>query len=193
MRRILLIEGHPDADPARFNLALADSYAEGAAEAGHDVMRFRVADMDIPILRSAQEWGSPPPTEDLREAQRALARADHLVVLHPLWMGGMPALTRAFFEQVSAGGGVIEMDAESGKWEKKLSGKSARLIVTMGMPALVYRLYFRAHSVRSFERNVLRFSGVDPVRESLIGLVESSDAHRKRWLRRLRALGRKAI
>lgn len=35
MPRLLLIDGHPDPDPARFGHALADAYAAGAAEAGH--------------------------------------------------------------------------------------------------------------------------------------------------------------
>ena len=39
----------------------------------------------------------------------------------------------------------------------------------MGMPALVYRWYFRAHSVKSLERNILGFVGIAPVHETLIG------------------------
>jgi putative NADPH-quinone reductase len=39
---------------------------------------------------------------------------------------------------------------------KFLSYKSARIIVTLGMPTLRYRWYFRAHSLRSLKRNILR-------------------------------------
>jgi hypothetical protein len=46
----------------------------------------------------------------------------------------------------------------------------------MGMPAFFYRLYYRSHSVRSLKRNVLEFCGVDPVRTTLIGTVESAQA-----------------
>ena len=35
--RILVLDGHPDADRARFIHALADAYAEGATGAGHQV------------------------------------------------------------------------------------------------------------------------------------------------------------
>ena len=59
------------------------------------------------------------------------------------------------------------------------------------MPALVYRFYFRAHSVRSLERNILGFVGMAPVRETLIGQVESlGEAGRAKWLAGLRQLGR---
>jgi putative NADPH-quinone reductase len=193
MKRILLIEGHPDPDPARFSHALAEAYAEGAREAGSDLTRLRLGEMDIPLLRRAEDWAGEPETADLRAAQHAMGRADHLVLLHPLWLGGMPALTRAFFEQVSSGGGMIELDRESGKWTRKLAGKSARLIVTMGMPAFLYRLWFRAHSVRGFERNVLGFAGVSPVRETLIGDIEGAPHRREKWLEKVRALGAQGV
>ncbi|HKJ88518.1 MAG TPA: flavodoxin family protein, partial [Gammaproteobacteria bacterium] len=72
-----------------------------------------------------------------------------------------------------------------------LKGKSARIVVTMGMPALVYRAYFRAHGLKNLERNILRFTGMRPVRASLFGLVEArSGRTRKRWLGRMERLGR---
>src|SRR5580692_10881890 len=63
------------------------------------------------------------------------------------------------------------------------TGHSARLVVTMGMPALIYRWYFRAHGVRGLERTVLRFAGMKPVRETLFGMVDAaSAAKRGKWL-----------
>jgi len=60
----------------------------------------------------------------------------------------------------------------------------------MGMPALVYRYLYRAHSVKALERNILGFIGIAPVHETLIGNVESPDgAARQRWLARLHKLG----
>ena len=72
-----------------------------------------------------------------------------------------------------------------------LQGKSARIVITMGMPALAYRWYFRAHSLKSLERNILGFCGIAPIRENLFGLVEVvSDKKRQTWLERMRLLGR---
>jgi hypothetical protein len=36
----------------------------------------------------------------------------------------------------------------------------------MGMPALVYRRYFRAHSLKALERNIQGFVGFGPIRET---------------------------
>ena len=75
-----------------------------------------------------------------------------------------------------------------------LAGRSARLVVTMGMPALIYRWYFQAHGVRGLERSVLRFAGVKPVRETLLGMVDAaSDAKRQIWLNWMRDYGRRLL
>ena len=75
-----------------------------------------------------------------------------------------------------------------------LAGRSARIVVTMGMPALIYRWYFQAHGVRGLERSVLRFAGMKPVRETLLGMVDTvSDAKRRAWLERMRTYGRRLV
>ena len=111
------------------------------------------------------------------------------MLVYPLWLGTMPALLKAFLEQVFRYDFAFEKKPR-GRFEKKLSGRSARIIVTMGMPALAYRWFFGAHSLKSLERNILKFSGIAPVRESLIGMIDKIDATRRdRWLARMRALG----
>ena len=130
----------------------------------------------------------------LQPAQNDIEWAQHLVLFFPLWLGDMPALLKGFLEQVARPGFAFKRSRDGSSFGKKgLSGRSARLVVTMGMPATVYRYYFRAHAVRALERNVLGFVGIAPVHETLLGLVEGTGAEeRARWLDKLRALGRKA-
>ena len=53
----------------------------------------------------------------------------------------------------------------------------------MGMPAWFYRWYFRAHSLKSLKRNILRSCGLKPVRSCVVGTVETmSQAARGGWL-----------
>jgi len=133
------------------------------------------------------------PAIAIRQAQSAIDWATHLVILYPLWLGSMPALLKAFLEQVFRPGFAIPKPDAARPWKKALAGKSARIIVTMGMPASVYRWYFLAHSLRSLERNILKFCGIRPVRESLVGMVESGAAARRyKWLDQMQSLGRHA-
>ena len=104
----------------------------------------------------------------------------------------MPAVLKAFFEQVFRYGFAIDVADENAMPKKMLSGKSAWIVVTMGMPALIYRWYFGAHSLKSLERNILGLCGIKPVRESLIGMVDAkNDSKRIKWLDKMCELCRK--
>ena len=190
-RRILVIQGHPDLSTPHLLHALADTYVDAARAAGHAVRVVRVAELDFPLLRSQHEWehGELPP--QLRPAQEDIGWAEHLVFFFPLWLGDMPALLKGFLEQVARPGFAFKYQEGGNPFNSKgLAGRSARVVVTMGMPALVYRWYFRAHSVKSLERNILGFVGIAPVNETLIGMVgnmKAEDAHK--WKRKLEQLG----
>ncbi len=191
MPRLTIIQGHPDPTGTRFCHALANAYAEGAAAAGHEVTRIEVARLEFPILRTKEEFETGRLPQSLAEAQRAIISAQHLVVVFPLWHGTMPALLKAFIEQVMRPGVALEY-REHGFPKGLLAGRSARLVVTLGMPALIYRWYFRAHGVRGLERSVLKFAGMKPVRETLLGMVDAaSDAKRRGWLDRMTGYGRR--
>jgi putative NADPH-quinone reductase len=188
-RRIVLIQGHPTPGGGHFGHALADAYARGAAAAGHELRRISVAELDFPLLRSKQEWDHGPVPPTLVPAQQAIAWADHLVLLYPLWLGTLPASFKGFLEQVLRPGFAI--DSQQGRFAKRLAGRSARVVVTMGMPAYIFRWYFGAHGLKSLERNILKFCGIAPIRETLVGSVEAvGDAKRRQWIARLEALGR---
>ncbi len=188
-RRILIIDGHPDASGAHYVHALADAYAGGARQGGHEVKRIDVARLEFAVLRSAAQWREGKPDADIRAAQGAIAWSEHMVILFPLWLGDMPALLKAFFEQVARPGFAIG-EAQPGRLPKKLlAGRSARIVVTMGMPAFFYRLYYRAHSVKNLARNMLQFCGIHPVRVTYIGMVEGKGDARADWLTKLAALG----
>lgn len=188
--RITIIQGHPDAEESHYCHALAEAYARGALASGHEVRRIDVSRLNFPIVRSQKEFVEGTLGGDIKDAQETIRWASHLVIFYPLWLGTMPALLKGFFEQVFRYGFAI--DAEGKGWPKGLlRGRSARVVVTMGMPAFAYRWLFGAHGLRSLERSILRLSGITPIRESLIGLVDAmSDEKRKKWLERMEALGR---
>ena len=193
-KRILILQGHPDPAGGHFCHALAQAYADGAAAAGHEVRRVEVAQMDFPLLRSAEAWEHGALPAALQPAQDDIAWAQHLLLCFPLWLGDMPALLKGFLEQVARPGFAFQRGADGTGFSRKgLTGRSARVVVSMGMPAIVYRCYFRAHAVRALERNVLGFVGIAPVHETLVGMVEKLDAPAvRKWLDKLSAMGRKA-
>jgi putative NADPH-quinone reductase len=191
--RVVIVQGHPDPAGGHLCHALADAYAQGATAAGHEVSQIELARLDFPLLRTQQDFEAGPLPQTLVPARDAIVAARHVVIVFPLWLGTMPALVKAFLEQVMRPGIAFEY-RKQGFPRRLLTGRSARLVVTMGMPALIYRWYFRAHGVRGLERGILRFAGMKPVRESLFGMVEAVDAaRRQRWLDRMKDCGRRLV
>jgi putative NADPH-quinone reductase len=193
-KRILVIQGHPDGSEPHLCHALAASYAHGATDAGHLLRRINVAEIDFPLLRSQKEWEKGLVPASLETAQDDISWAEHIVFFFPLWLGDMPAVLKGFLEQVARPGFAFTREDGGSPWgNKALTGRSARVVVTMGMPAIVYRWYFRAHSVKSLERNILGFVGIAPVHETLIGLTANMKAEdTAKWLGKLKRLGFRA-
>jgi putative NADPH-quinone reductase len=189
-RTILVIDGHPDPEPKRFCHALARVYGDGAREAGAAVRTFRLADTDVPPLRSMAEFNVAPDDPTLLAVRADIEWADHLVFIFPLWLGSAPAKLRGLLEQIARGGFVADIGGKGGPG--RLKGKSARLIVTMGMPAAIYRLMFNAHGVLSLKKSILGFAGVAPVGITLLGGIEmGGDRAAHLRLARVKALGRR--
>ena len=104
----------------------------------------------------------------------------------------MPARLKALFEQAFRPGfafGQRERTIGVGK----LKGRTARIIVTMGMPAAIYRGFYFAHALTALRRNILSFVGIGPTRSNIVGNVEGiSDVQCQRWLDKVSALGSQA-
>jgi putative NADPH-quinone reductase len=187
-RKILVINGHPDPRPERFAAALAGAYVRGASAAGHQIRRLDVGALDFPLIRSQAEFQAGEKPASIQEAQDGVAWADHLVIIFPLWLGGAPAVLKGFLEQVFRYGFALSPPGQPMKG--LLKGRSTRLVVTMGMPALVFRAVFGAFGLRSLERGLLWICGVSPIRRLILGGVAGPPRRRARWLRTLETLGR---
>ncbi len=188
---VLLILGHPR--PNSLCGALAEAYREGATEADADVR-----ELELATLEFEQNVETEVPTDqcmerDLAAAQRQIRWADHLVFVYPNWWGTMPALLKAFFDRVFTPGFAFSFygDEEGSGHEKLLSGRTAELIVTMDMPAWVYRWIYRRPGINAIKRSTLGFAGIRTTRVTPLGPVEeSSPAERETWLENARRLGR---
>src|ERR1700758_4973473 len=130
MSRIAIIVGHPRS--GSYCEALGRRYATGARARGHTADLFVAGAMRFdPILREGFERPQALKT-DLQQAHDAILVTDHLGIIFALWLGGMPGILKGFLERVLQPD-VVEL-AKKKKMVRLLKGKSARIIVTMGMP-----------------------------------------------------------
>lgn len=184
-KKILVVLGQPQKQS--YGAALMQSYVEGARGAGAQVRELYLGDLQF----NAVAAGGPAPMEpDLVQAQDAIKWAEHLVFVYPTWWGTIPALLKGFVERVFAPGFAVNFRKNSLFWDKLLKGRSARLIVTLNTPSLIYRWVFGRPGHHTMKRTILGFCGVKPVRISEVGPINgSSDEKRKRWLDGMRVLG----
>lgn len=192
-KHILIIQGHPDGARQHLCHALAEAYAEGARAGGHSVETIEPARLGFALLADPQDWLEGELPAALLPAQQAIAHAAHIVLVYPLWLGDMPALLKGFLEQVLRPGFALARSPANPLKAGLLGGRSARIIVTMGMPAPVYRWFYRAHSLQVLRRNILRFAGIAPVGATVVGGAGDMPAETfASWCARLRRLGERA-
>ena len=192
MAKIMVVVGHPQQHNT-FCEALGKAYAEGAERAGHAVTLFALARMSFdPILREGYHQEQPL-EPDLKSAYQALSACDHLVIVFPLWCGDMPALLKGFIERLLQPDLIKRQSTESAMDWHIFSNKTARIVMTMGMPVSIYRWWYRGHALKLLKRNILHFVGIKPVRDTLYGMIATSKPEqRERWLAEMRELGAKA-
>eukprot|EP01030_Chromulinospumella_sphaerica_P016162 gene16162-15973_t len=180
-KRILVINGHPDPAASHLCAALAEAYAKGAEAAGYPVERLNVGALDFPPLRSLTDYQSGRFAADIKTAQDSIRTADHLVLVFPIWFGSPPALLKGFFEQLLRKG--VALSSPQAATTSILTGKSARLIVTMGAPLSLFRLVLGGHGVSGLARGLLWVTSVRPIRKTLFGRAHLDAPEEKaRWL-----------
>jgi putative NADPH-quinone reductase len=187
-KKILVILGQPQRQS--FGAALAQAYAEGARNSGAEVKELYLGDLKFDPA-GAMIRSSPPELEsDLVKAQDAIKWAEHLVFVYPIWWGTIPALLKGFIERVFLPGFAVNFRDNSPLWDRLLTGRSARLIVTLNTPSWIYRWVYGRPGHNTMKKTILEFCGVKPVRITEVGPVKNStDARRQKWIAQVRALG----
>jgi len=191
MARIAVIVGHPRA--GSFCEALGEAYVRGARAGGHEVTLIKLSGLQFdPVLRHGFVRDQPL-EPDLVPAQAAIGAAGHTVWIWPLWLGFPPALLKGFLERILTAGFAFEKIEAPPFYKPLLTGRTARVIVTMQMPAWMFRLLAGARAARTFSKQILEFIGIRPVRRTYLGMVDHvDDAKRRRWLAQIEAMGRDA-
>lgn len=187
---IAIINGHPYAKS--YCTALSEAYKKGAIASGSEVRSIHIGDLTFePNLKYGYHQRLEL-EEDLLAAQETIRWADHLVFVYPIWWGTVPAILKGFIDRVFLPGFAYRYRPNSMFWDKLLSGKSARLIVTMDTPSWYYRWVYKQAGHHVMKRGTLQFSGVNPVKITEIAPVKSStDKQREKWLADVEKLGLK--
>ncbi|MCX6754336.1 MAG: NAD(P)H-dependent oxidoreductase [Candidatus Nomurabacteria bacterium] len=189
MKKILIINGHPKKDS--FSSALVSNYKKGAAESGAEIKEIIVTDMPIENYLRYDHFSGKDVGQDIKDARESITWAEHLVFVHPVWWGSMPAILKCFIDMVFSAGFAFKYKQGSGLPEKLLKGKTAHIITTMDTPYFIYNYFFGSPSINQLKNRTLNFCGISPVKVSHFGPVQSStEEKRKKFLEEVYKLGK---
>lgn len=188
MKKILIINGHPDRES--YNYGLSEAYHQGAAKSGAELTQINIADLQFdPNLR----FGYRKRMElepDLVEALQKIKEAQHIVWFFPMWWYSYPAVMKGFVDRLFLPG--IAMKFVEGKPfpEKLLKGRTARIVITADTPSWYDRLFMGRPAINQFKKGTLEFCGISPVAVTYIApLRGSAEQFRKKWIEKLLRLG----
>ncbi len=187
--KVLIINGHPN--PKSLCNAFAKAYKESSLLKGNEVKELVISELNFnPNLKYGYQERSEWET-DLQLEWDTILWADHLVWIHPVWWGGLPAILKGFIDRVFLPGKAFKYRGDSLFWDKLLKGKTGHIICTLDQPGWYYWLVYGKPSVNQLKKSTLEFCGIKPVKVNYFGIVrKSSPEKRKEWIEKVKLLAR---
>lgn len=190
-KKILVLLGHPDKDT--YSGQMADRYEESARRAGHQVERVNIGELNFdPILHKGyKEIQALEP--DLVDLQEKMRNADHLVIVYPNWWCTMPAILKGLFDRMWLPGFAFNFDKETKKLIKRLSGKTARVIIVAGTHSPFQTWWQFGDYTNEIQYGILEFAGIK-TKVSAFGPCDKVDnVCREDWLMDIEDLAKNGL
>lgn len=189
-KKILLVCGHPDHES--FTGAVLDRYQAGAEDAGHEVQRVNLGQLQFdPILHKGyKEIQNLEP--DLIALQDKFRWADHIVIAYPNWWTTMPALLKGLFDRFWLPGFAFNFNKETKKIERHLKGKTGRVIILSGTHSPFKTWWQFGDFTNEIQYGILEFSGIKTSVSAYGPCEKVNDTIRQRWMKEIEQLGKTA-
>jgi NAD(P)H dehydrogenase (quinone) len=190
-KRIFVFLGYDLKDS--FSGFLADEYERAAREAGHEVRRMNLGDMQFdPILHKGYREIQPL-EPDLLKVQENIKWCNHFVAVYPVWWSAMPARFKGMFDRMWLPGFAYKFSPRGVFWKRLLKGRTARIILMMDTYPMILRLAFGDYT-NELRRAILWFAGFSPIRTMQIGHTKFMTPKRAaRYARKVARYGRHGV
>lgn len=174
----LIVVAHPDTRSLTHSLAaeIARGVMETNADAG--VEQADLASEGFDPRFSAADWAvhhreAPAPADVLAEQAR-IDRADHLVLVFPVYWWSMPALLKGWIDRVFANGWAFDFTADT--LEKKLGHLRVHLIGVGGADAGTYARHGYAQAMKTqIDHGIFDYCGARVLTSELLLESETRD------------------
>lgn len=180
---VLVIDGHPK--KGSFCGALATSYITRYGD-DYEIKCFSLSAIQFNSDLTNGYDTQQPLEPDLVAFQNSLQWAEHVVLFIPVWWGGLPGKFKGLIDRTFLPGFAFQYHPHKTIPEKLLTGRTARLILTLDTPPWYYRIFQGAPVVKQLKHTILGFCGIKVTSTTYIGPVISSSAkQRAKWLNQI--------
>ncbi len=188
IKKILILLGNPDTES--YSGAVADSYQAAAVDAGFEVKRVNVGELNFdPILhRGYKEIQSLEP--DLLDLQEKIKWADHLVIVYPNWWSAMPAILKGLFDRIWLPGFAFNFNKITKKVDQHLKGKTARVIVVSGSCSPFCAWWRYGDFTNEIQHGILGFAGIKAAVSAFGPCEKVCDEKKDKWLKQVEKMGK---
>ncbi len=190
-KNIVLLCGHPDTDS--FSAMMTDHYQAGAEDAGHTVSRVNIGELHFdPVLHKGyKEIQALEP--DLIELQNKFLAADHIVIVYPNWWCTMPAVLKGLFDRFWLPGFAFNINKETKKIDRHLSGKTGRIIILSGLHSPFMTWWKFGDFTNEIQYGIMEFSGIRTEVTAFGPSEKVDETTRNKWLKEVEKLGKKGL
>lgn len=167
---LLVVMAHPSG--TSLTRSVASAIVDTGKALGHTVeLVDLVAEKFDPVFGPADHAafnavGSTPPA--VRREQQRIDRADHLILVHPVYWWSMPAVLKGWIDRVFVSGWAFEEEADGGI-VKKLGRLNVHLIALAGASAATYAKHGYRDAMRAqIDHGIFDFCGARLVTSELV-------------------------
>ncbi|WP_241461030.1 NAD(P)H-dependent oxidoreductase [Shewanella mangrovi] len=189
MKKVLVINGNPKQQS--YCAELAKRYVDASSDV-HQVQLISLSRLQFEADLS-DGYDQPQALESpLIDVQQALLWAEHVVIVLPVWWGGMPAKLKGLIDRTFLPGFAFKYRENHPIPEKLLQGRTADIILTMDTPPFYYR-WFQGNPVfKQLKYTILKFSGFSRVSATYIGPVRgATDKQKAKWVEQVGRLAKR--
>lgn len=194
-KKIFVLNGHPAG--TSLNGSLAETYAQAARDAGHDVRIAHLGQLEFDDDFGQGNYTDFKPLEPaLEEVLSNIEWSDHLVLTTPMWWGGLPARLKGLIDRAFIPGRTFDTRKTTfiGMPAPMLSGRTARVILTSDTPGWFMRMVYRRALIWQLKGQVLGFVGIKPTKFTwFAGASDPKPGRVERWMDKVRMIGSQAV
>lgn len=166
----LIINGHPNINS--FTSQIAKTIQQNNLKENKQSELLNLCELKFnPVFEGFSD--KTPLEDDIQSAQDSISKAQHIIIVSPIWWSTYPALLKGFFDKTLLPGFAFQYTKGKSIPVKLLKGKTAELFLLSDAPKWYRKFILGDPATKILKRDILGFCGIKVKRSTRIGSTSS--------------------